>query len=781
MEIARRAVLEASLATVLLSASRARALGTAAPGEAAPSSVLWYNKPAATWVEANPVGNGGFGAMVFGQIKRERVQLNESTLWSGGPYRNVNPEARAALPKVRELIFAGRYAEAEAHADAHVQGTPMREMTYQSLGDLFIDLPDVNETSASEYRRELDLDAAISRTRFSADSVTYVREVLASPIHQVLAISVRTEGGELAADLSLSTGLRAIISAEGDAALILRGVNNADRGIEGRLRFAARMQVIPDGGTVRADGPVLRVRGGRSILILLAAATSYVGPDDVSGDPDAIVRERLARASQLSFPALREQHSAEHRRLFRRVTLDLDSIAGARQPTDQRLEHAADRPDPSLAALYFQFGRYLLISASRPGGQPANLQGIWNENNQPPWGSKYTININTQMNYWPVDSANLPECIEPLVRMVEQLAQSGARTAQSMYGARGWVAHHNTDLWRASGPVDHMRTGLWPTGGAWLSVQLWDHYDFHRDRAYLQRIYPLMHGAALFFLDTLARDPNTGFMVTNPSLSPENDHGHGSTLCAGPTMDMQILRDLFTRTIAAAGILKTDAPLCRELAAMRDRLAPSRIGKAGQLMEWQEDWDAGAPDIHHRHVSHCYGLYPSQQINLDETPELAAAARRSLEIRGDDATGWGLGWRLNLWARLRDGVRAHKILTQLLSPGRTYPNMFDAHPPFQIDGNFGGAAGILELLVQSRGDWIDLLPALPPAWSSGSLRGIRVRGACSVDLSWRDGRIAELALHPEIAGKRTLRFGDRRATVALQPGKALRLTDSDFA
>jgi alpha-L-fucosidase 2 len=778
MDIVRRDVLEASLAAMLLSATRAHAAERPAPENSSPS-VLWYDKPAATWVEANPVGNGNLGAMVFGQIKREHIQLNESSLWSGGPYRNVNPEARAALPKVRELIFAGRYAEAEAYADAHIQGTPMREMSYQSLGDLFIDLPDVNETSAGDYRRELDLDAAISRTRFSADGVTYVREVLASAVHGVLAISVRAEGGELAADLSFSTGLRATVSAEGGATLIVRGTNNADRGVEGKLRFAARMQIIPDGGTITADGPLLRIRGGGAMLILFAAATSYVGPDDVSGDPDGIVRDRLARAGQLSFSTLRDQHSADSQRLFRRVSLHLG--ASPAQPTDQRLEHAADRPDPSLAALYFQFARYLLISASRPGGQPASLQGIWNESNQPPWGSKYTININTQMNYWPVDTANLSECAEPLVAMVEQLAVSGARTAQAMYGARGWVAHHNTDLWRASGPVDHMRTGLWPSGGAWLCVQLWDHYDFHRDGAYLKRIYPLMRGAALFFLDTLVRDSGTGFMVTNPSLSPENDHGHGSTLCAGPTMDMQILRDLFTRTIAAAELLKTDAPFRRELAAMREKLAPSRIGKAGQLMEWQEDWDMTAPDIHHRHVSHCYGLYPSQQINPDDTPNLAAAVRKSLEIRGDDATGWGLGWRLNLWARLRDGAHAHKILIQLLSPGRTYPNMFDAHPPFQIDGNFGGAAGILEMLVQSRGELIDLIPALPPAWPSGSLRGVRVRGACTLDLSWQSGRIVEAVLHPEIAGKRIVRVGNRRAAVTLRAGKDFRITDTDFA
>ncbi|WNO52378.1 glycoside hydrolase family 95 protein [Stakelama saccharophila] len=743
-------------------------------------SLLWYQHPAGEWTEALPIGNGSLGAMVFGGIKRERLQLNEDTLWSGGPYSNVNPKARAALPKVRELIFAGKYAEAEAYADAHVQAVPMREMAYQALGDCFIDLPQVNETSAADYRRELDLDTAIARTRFTTGGRAYVREVFASPVHHLIAVSIRAEGGTVSADFSLASGQRVEVSAS-DATLTMHGVNNEDRGIAGKLRFTAMGKVRASGGMVSADGPILRVRDARSVLFLLTAATSHRSPSDVSGDPNAITIGRLAAVDGLSYAALRDAHVAEHQRLFRRVSLDLGRGERADQPTDQRLEHAADSDDPSLAALYFQFARYLMISSSRPGTQPANLQGIWNDSNQPPWQSKYTININTEMNYWPVDSADLSECIEPLTAMVEQLAVSGARTAKEMYGARGWVAHHNTDLWRASGPIDHARTGLWPTGGAWLATQLWDHWDYVRDDAYLKRIYPLLAGAARFFLDTLVRDPRTGHMVTNPSFSPENDHGHGSTLCAGPTMDMQILRDLFDRTGAAAKRLGRDGDLRRDVAAMRDRLAPDRIGAKGQLQEWQFDWDMDATDPHHRHVSHLYGLYPSHQINPDDTPALTRAARTSLEMRGDDATGWGLGWRLNLWARLRDGAHAHRILIHLLSPGRTYTNMFDAHPPFQIDGNFGGAAGILEMLVQSRDDRIDLLPALPPGWPAGSLRGIRVRGACRLDLTWRDGRVTEATLHPERDGRRVIHTPHGSLSRALRRGRTVTLRSSDFA
>jgi alpha-L-fucosidase 2 len=446
-----------------------------------------------------------------------------------------------------------------------------------------------------------------------------------------------------------------------------------------------------------------------------------------------------------------------------------------RLPTDERIKEFATGEDPQLAALYFQFGRYLLISSSRPGSQPANLQGLWNESMSPPWSSKYTININTEMNYWPAEPTNLAECVEPMIGMVKNLSKTGAHTARVNWGAGGWVCHHNTDLWRATAPVDGPFWGFWPMGGAWLCQHLWEHYEYGGDRAYLAEVYPVLKGSAQFFLDTLVEEPNHGWLVTCPSLSPENGHPKGTSVCAGPTMDMQILRDLFSNCIRASEILEVDEDFRKQLVDTRARLAPNQIGKAGQLQEWLEDWDMDAPDIHHRHVSHLYGLFPSWQISVHGTPELAAAARKSLEIRGDNATGWGIGWRLNLWARLQDAEHAYKILTMLVSPERTYPNLFDAHPPFQIDGNFGGTSGITEMLLQSHGERIDPLPALPAAWPTGSVRGLRARGGFEVDLEWKDRRLVSMTITNPIGGACWLQYGSSITRLQLKPGETVRL------
>jgi alpha-L-fucosidase 2 len=769
--ITRRSLLQSATAAAIVSTSgnAGGAESSEAVSSTDPATLMWHAKPAGQWQEGYPIGNGRIAAMILGQVKRERVQLNEGTLFSGGPYANVNPDARAALPKVRDLIFAGRYAEAEALAEQSVQARPMREMSYQSVGDLLLDFVDVNETSIAEYRRELDLDAAIATTTFVSNGVRYRREAFASAVDDVIVIRLSADR-PFSLDCQLSSSQRSRTEATGDGRLMLQGVNNSDFGIAGRLRFAAGIEVQPEGGTMTRDGTTVRVRDARAIVVLVATATSFRSPVDVGGDPAAPVVRRLAAARDKSGSTLRDAHCADHRRLFRRLSIDLGTSDAAKRPTDQRAEHAVDRDDPALAALFVQFGRYLLIASSR-GGEPANLQGKWNDSNRPPWGSKYTININTEMNYWPADTGNLAECVEPLTRMVEELAISGAHTAQAMYGARGWVAHHNTDLWRASGPVDHARTGLWPMGAAWLSCQLWDHWDFNRDPAYLRRIYPLLRGAALFFLDTLMVDPASGTLVTNPSLSPENDHGHGSTLCAGPALDRQLLRDLFDRTADAAKILRIEAPLRRQLIETRGKLAPDRIGKAGQLQEWLLDWDADAVEPTHRHTSHLYGLYPSQQIDLDDTPALAAAARRSLELRGTEATGWALAWRINLWARLRDAPNAHGLVRRLLQSAPNAPGMLGLQPPFQIDCFFGGTAGVLEMLVQSRADIVDLLPALPAAWPTGRLTGVRVRGACTLDLIWRDGHPTSLVLHPERHGQRTIRFASKATKVRLSAGR----------
>ncbi len=747
-----------------------------------PPLALWYRQPATEWTQALPIGNGRLGAMVFGGISQERLQLNESTLWAGQPYDPVNPQALTMLPKVRELIFAGRIAEAEALANQTLMARPLTQMPYQTLGDLILDFPGLGDASA--YRRDLDLDKAMATTRFEAnDGVTHVRQVIASPADQIIAVRLTADGKNgLDVDITLRSPQRGVqVVADGPVGLLLTGRNCASKGLEGNLRFAARLTAEVEGGTTaQADGGRLNIRNAKAITLYIAMTTSHRRFDDVGGDTIAATGATLARVEGRTFARIAADTAAAHQRLFRRVALNLGTTAAAQLPTDQRIATSQTSDDPALAALYFDFARYLMICASRPGGQPANLQGLWNDSLNPPWGSKYTININTQMNYWPAEPTALSECVMPLVDMVRELAITGERTARTMYGARGWVAHHNTDLWRASAPIDGAQFGLWPTGGAWLCTHLWDHYDYGRELAYLKSVYPLMAGAARFFLDTLQRDPTTGFLVTNPSMSPENPHGHGGTICAGPTMDMGILHDLFTQTIEAATILKVDTTLIAELRAARDKLAPYKIGHQGQLQEWQQDWDADAPEQNHRHVSHLYGLHPSRQITPDDTPALAAAARRTLEIRGDRATGWATAWRINLWVRLRDGDHAHDILRFLLGPERTYPNMFDAHPPFQIDGNFGGAAGIVEMLMGSYGDIIDLLPALPKAWPTGSVTGLRARGRCSVDLHWRDGCLDQAVLQPELSETRTVRLGGKRRKLALKAGMPVSLTPKDF-
>ncbi|WP_079730913.1 glycoside hydrolase family 95 protein [Novosphingobium mathurense] len=736
---------------------------------------LWYRQPAHEWIEALPVGNGRIGAMVFGGTGLERLQLNEDTLWTGGPYNPVNPAAHAVLPQIRQLIEQGRFTQAQALANERLMARPLSQMAYQTFGNLTIAMPSLGAVEQGSYLRELDLDAALATTTFQADGVSWSREVVASPDHQVIAIRLwADQPGRIHCLVGLEAPHDSALTIDGDT-LILSGRNNGAHGVEGALRFEARARILHHGGGHSVSDGKLAVEGADTVTILIAMATSYRGFDDVSGDPSQITRGQIEAASRHSFARIAADTAASHRKLYRRVALDLGETPEAHRPTDERIRTSQTSDDSALAALYFQYGRYLLICSSRPGSQPANLQGIWNDSDDPPWGSKYTININTEMNYWPAEPSGLGECVAPLVSLVRDLAQTGARTAREMYGARGWVAHHNTDLWRATAPIDGAAWGLWPMGGAWLCTHLWGHFDYHRDTEFLRSIYPLMRGAALFFLDTLQRDPATGFLVTNPSISPENEHPGGASVCAGPAVDRQILRDLLAQTAKAATILGVDRELSAQMLDARSRLAPDRIGSQGQLQEWLEDWDADAPEPHHRHVSHLYGLYPSHQINLDETPALAMAARKSLELRGDESTGWATAWRANLWARLREGDHAHRILRYLLGPERTYPNMFDAHPPFQIDGNFGGAAAIAEMLVQSRDDEIRLLPALPRAWPQGSARGLRTRGACEVSLGWRGGELISARLVGRTAGKRIVRLNDRSAEVELIPGRPVTL------
>jgi alpha-L-fucosidase 2 len=774
-------------------------------GEAAPpASVLslWYRAPAsdhpllppdasrqlrqagtAEWVRALPVGNGRLGAMVFGGIVHERLQLNEDTLWAGRPYDPVNPDAKDALPEVRRLLAERKYADAAKLVGSKVMSKPLAQMPYQTVGDLALTFPQLD--AVENYTRDLDLATATAHVSFSSAGVTFSREVFASAPDQVVVVRLTaSRPGQISFEARLQTPQRATVEATADGDLVMRGVNGDGAGttadgrpMTGALRFEARVRVLPTGGTRVTSGNAVVVRDADAVTLLIAAATSYRTYEDVGGDPSAQVAARLDPASRKNIDTLRAAHVRDYQQLFNRVTLDLGSAK--RLPTDERVRGFGDGSDPGLAALYFQYGRYLLIASSRAGSQPANLQGLWNESMSPPWGSKYTININTEMNYWPALSTNLVETTDPLMAMVSDLSVTGARTAREMYGAGGWVAHHNTDLWRATGPIDGPQYGMWPTGGAWLTLPLWDRYEYTGDRAYLQRIYPLLKGAAQFFLDTLVEEPGHHWLVTSPSLSPENPHPFGTSLTTGPAMDEEILRELFGNATKAARALGTDADLRRTWDAARAKLAPPQIGSAGQLQEWLEDWDMQAPEMHHRHVSHLFGLFPGHDIDVRRTPELAAAVKRSLEIRGDQATGWATAWRINLWARLADGNHAFDILKFLLGPERTYPNMFDAHPPFQIDGNFGGTSAIAEMLLQCDEGEIRLLPALPAAWPDGRVSGLKARGGFEVDMTWKHGALERATIRSLLGQPLRVRRGDTLRTFETRRGATLTLVGDD--
>jgi alpha-L-fucosidase 2 len=743
---------------------------------------LWYRRPAApnAWTEALQVGNGRIGAMVFGGVNQERLQMNEDTLWAGGPYDPVNPRAKTNLPLARQLILNSNYTQARALINSTILAKPSSEMDYETAGDLYLNFPQVD--SVENYRRDLNLDTAVASVEYTANGVHFSRSVFASPVDQVIVLHLTADKkGSISFNAFLRTTSQQnpVVTVEPDNTLAMRGVNGSDAGISGKLKFEVRARVIAEGGQIITNTNSIDVTNADSATIRVALATSYRRFDDVSGDPDAIVKAHLAACSQKSFEAIFADHVKEHQRLFRRVSIDVGNTDAAKLPTDERIRqfnNPQDPHDPQFAALYFQFGRYLLISCSRPGGQPANLQGLWNDSMNPAWQSKYTININTEMNYWPAETCNLAECAEPLFAMIKDLSVTGARTAQEMYGAGGWVAHHNTDLWRATGPIDNPDSGMWPSGGAWLCQNMWEHYAFNNDKAFLKDAYPLMKGAAQFFVDTLVEEPKHKWLVTCPSVSPEKSTPFRTGVCAGPTMDEEILRDLFTHCIDASKILDTDSDFRKKLEETRARLAPIQIGAQGQVQEWLEDWDLASGDLQHRHISHLYALFPSSQITSRGTPEFAAAAKVTLNTRGDDATGWATAWRINCWARLDDGNRANKILKTLFNTRHTFPDMFDSCPPFQIDGNFGGTAGIAEMLLQSQNNEIELLPALPAAWPDGSVKGLRARGGYEVDIVWKGGKLTSSEVRPTADGKVAVRYGTTVKQFDVKAGKPLRLT-----
>lgn len=759
-----------------------------AASEAAPLK-LWYSQPAEDWTEALPIGNGRQGAMVFGGVDLERVQLNEDTLWSGGPHSYDNPEAYQHLGPVRKLLKEGKYAEAEDLAQKML-GTPIHQAAYQPFGDLYLKF--FHGEKASGYRRELDLSTAVTTVSYRIGEARFTRKVFASHPDQAIVIRLECDRpGQISFDFSnTSPHPSESIAGEGGT-LVMTGriaprtgkKANGSRGLtslwpDNGLKFSGQAKVVADGGTMSGKDGIVSVRDADAVTIYYCAATSYVNHQDTSGDPVAKAGRDLAAIAGKAFEKVYQRHLSDYSKLYDRVTFDLGDDPLASLPTDERFHLVREgKSDPILAELIFQFGRYLMISGSRPGSQPLNLQGIWNHEMSPPWSSKYTLNINIQMNYWVAEVCNLSECHEPLLRLAGELQEPGKKTAQSHYRAGGWMMHHNTDLWRGTAPVDGAQWGMWPMGGAWLCQHLWEHYQYTGDREHLKKSYPILKGAVEFFLDVLVENEK-GFLMTSPSISPEHSHGGGTkdglsvgrsgvALCAGPTMDLQLLNDLFGNCLKASELLEIDDEFRKKLTATKARLQPMQIGSHGQLQEWLVDWDN--PKDQHSHVSHLYGLFPSGQLNPNDTPELFEAAKTSLIHRGFSG-GWPGAWRISLWARALDGDKALKSLTDRVMHGFG-TNLFNGGEKFQIDANFGATAGIAEMMLQSHAGEIHLLPALSKAWPNGKITGLRARGGFEVGLEWKNGELTQATIHSDNGSPMKLRYGGATITEDIPKGE----------